>query len=228
MKRKESRKCYWYAKINDRFLFIMPNADVFIESHNGLAKMNREVFRGSDYYREPKTSNRIAVSTLKRKAERCQLLITALLLFITISVSGQDKWWKIEKRDYISMGTMFLSGYSDGTAELLKWDYGAFENYYGDVNDRFWYPEVSWRNKWNHGDPTKGEAFFGSSTVLVGTTDAYHALRTLRNTSIAATLFIMPKCESDWRTMLLRLALSIAANRLGFHMAYTIPRMVNR
>ena len=40
-------------------------------------------------------------------------------------------------------------------------------------------PGVSWKNKWNHGDPAQGEAFFLSSTALVATTDAWHLCKAL-------------------------------------------------
>ena len=35
-------------------------------------------------------------------------------------------------------------------------------------------PIYSWKNKWKDGDVMKGEVFFGSSTILVWTTDAWH------------------------------------------------------
>ena len=37
---------------------------------------------------------------------------------------------------------------------------------------------VSWKNKWKNGDPNQGEKFFGSSTFLVWTTDAWHLANT--------------------------------------------------
>lgn len=41
-------------------------------------------------------------------------------------------------------------------------------------NDKWWNPEISWKNKWKNGDPEQGERFFGSSTFLVSITDAWH------------------------------------------------------
>lgn len=38
---------------------------------------------------------------------------------------------------------------------------------------------ISWKNKWKNGDRTQGELFFGSSTFLVWTTDAWHLFKTL-------------------------------------------------
>lgn len=45
-------------------------------------------------------------------------------------------------------------------------------------------PKVSWRNKWKHGDPKQGEAFFLSSTALVATTDAWHLAKLLTLSSL--------------------------------------------
>ena len=41
----------------------------------------------------------------------------------------------------------------------------------------YWNPNISWRNKWKDGEKAKGEKFFGSSTFLVFTTDAWHLFK---------------------------------------------------
>ena len=39
----------------------------------------------------------------------------------------------------------------------------------------YWFnPNGSWKNKYKDNDPTKGPKFFGSTTFLVFTTDAWH------------------------------------------------------
>jgi hypothetical protein len=45
--------------------------------------------------------------------------------------------------------------------------------------NKFTNPASSWQNKWKDGDRDKGELFFGSSTFLVWTTDAWHLFKTL-------------------------------------------------
>jgi hypothetical protein len=45
--------------------------------------------------------------------------------------------------------------------------------------NQFVNPATSFKNKWKNGDKTKGELFFGSSTFLVWTTDAWHLFKTL-------------------------------------------------
>ena len=41
-------------------------------------------------------------------------------------------------------------------------------------NQQWWNPTLSFNNKWKNGDSKQGEKFFGSSTFLVWTTDAFH------------------------------------------------------
>ena len=45
--------------------------------------------------------------------------------------------------------------------------------------DKFTDPSLSWQNKWKNGNRKQGERFFGSSTFLVWTTDAWHLFKTL-------------------------------------------------
>lgn len=45
--------------------------------------------------------------------------------------------------------------------------------------NKFTNPASSWQNKWKGGNRDNGELFFGSSTFLVWTTDAWHLFKTL-------------------------------------------------
>lgn len=145
-----------------------------------------------------------------------------LTLFIATLAHSQDKWYRLEKRDLAASATMFAAGSMEGTAETLKWHYDQFESVFRDANSEYWNPKVSWRNKYKNQDPTQGPAYFGSTTFLAWTTDAYHLMRTGRNLMFATTLFIMPKCEFDWRRMLLRVAVYTLSYQAGFHLTYTV------
>lgn len=61
----------------------------------------------------------------------------------------------------------------------------------GDINDwgPFW-SQSSWRRKWKNGDPKQGEKFFGSSTVFVMFTDAWHLFTFLFDWSKNAAIII--------------------------------------
>ena len=52
------------------------------------------------------------------------------------------------------------------------------------LNPQFWDKHKSWRNKWKGGVAANGEKFFGSSTFLVWTTDAWHLFNALSYLSL--------------------------------------------
>ena len=155
------------------------------------------------------------------------IYLSIMMLLISNAAKSQDNWWKLDKKDIWASSAMFVSGWADGTSELTKWHYESFEMFYGDVNDGFYNPHESWKNKYKNRDVSQGPAFFGSTTVFVGTTDAYHGLRTLRNASIGATFLLMPRCETNWKTFVLRILCYSLANRAGFWVGYELPRYLN-
>jgi len=38
----------------------------------------------------------------------------------------------------------------------------------------WWNPSISWKNKYKNNNPDEGSKFFGSTTIFVWTTDAWH------------------------------------------------------
>jgi hypothetical protein len=83
-----------------------------------------------------------------------------------------------------------ISGYTEGTAEALKFKYSTFQAVHPGANPGYWNPVLSWKNKYRDEDPSKGPAFFGSTTFLVWTTDGYHAMRTVSRTTGAIALTV--------------------------------------
>ncbi len=55
-------------------------------------------------------------------------------------------------------------------------------------NAQWFDPSLSWKNKWKNGDPSKGNAFPGSSTVFVAATDAWHFAKSLCIASLLMAL----------------------------------------
>ena len=155
-------------------------------------------------------------------------LFTIIATTLSTNLVSQCDWMKLSKNDFWAMSSMFVSGFSDGTSELIKWDYESFEKYYGDSNDEWWNPDISWKNKYKNGDQNQGAAFFGSRTFLVGVTDGYHAARSLRNLSLTATLFLVPRQEFNFKRFVFRMIVYTLANRAGFHLAYSFPRYLNK
>jgi hypothetical protein len=58
-------------------------------------------------------------------------------------------------------------------------------------NRLFWDPSISWKNKYKDGDPTNGEKFFLSKTLLVGFTDAWHMFKLFRTFFIFAGIYFL-------------------------------------
>lgn len=93
-------------------------------------------------------------------------------------------------RKYISLliailALSFLAGLADGTRDTLSFRYGqsifpqgADERLMGG-GEQYWNPALSWRNKWENGDPAQGEAFPLASGALVWLTDGWHLLQFL-------------------------------------------------
>ena len=76
-----------------------------------------------------------------------------------------------------------VAGYTSYTKDLIDYDYESFKKVHPNANDKFWNPAISYKNKWKNNDPSQGPAFFGSTTIFVGSTDGKHLLGTIRNTS---------------------------------------------
>lgn len=85
-------------------------------------------------------------------------------------------------------------------------------------NQNFWNPNVSWRNKWKNGNAKEGERFIFSSTLLVGTTDAWHLFKTIRTFCIFLALFFIPLFYSDLKIIFMLFVLS----RIVFGLVFTL------
>lgn len=110
------------------------------------------------------------------------------------------------------------------------------------ASDQYWNPNQSWTNKYKNGDPNQGPDYFGSTTFLVGLTDGYHSMGTVRNfTGAVAVVTLYWESEKDWWTYTPWLrtkwdkpgkkpilaypaeaAFLFGCNRIGFTLAYDI------
>ncbi len=135
-------------------------------------------------------------------------------------------------KQYILPGTlMFVSGMLDGTVESINYHYhDGFKRQVQNANDQFWNPELSWRNKYQNGDPAQGPKFIGSTSALVFTTDAYHALRTSKNVVNTFTLvyFINNSCggkkplKKRLKKMVVDAVVLTTIRNIGFHTTYSV------
>ena len=58
-------------------------------------------------------------------------------------------------------------------------------------DNRFWNPDISWKNKYKGGDPDNGPAFFLSTTALVFLTDGWHLFKFLYLGFIRAAFVVL-------------------------------------
>lgn len=61
------------------------------------------------------------------------------------------------------------------------------------LGDKYFNPSTAWQNKYKNGKVADGERFFGSTTFLAFTTDAWHLLKSLMWTCFGAAI-----CAALW------------------------------
>jgi len=63
----------------------------------------------------------------------------------------------------------------------------------------WWNIDESWKLKWKNGDPEQGERFFGSSTIFVSYTDAWHCFQHFFLFFMFTAMIIYPHAiNTDW------------------------------
>ncbi len=137
---------------------------------------------------------------------------------------------KINIKQYILPGSaLFVSGFLDGTIEAMKFHYSnGFKPRFKNIDDQFWDPDLSWRNKYKNGNPEEGPKFKGSTNSLVCVTDGYHGLRTAKNLVNTFTLvFYINRTRKDLKKIKLKkivldaLILTTIRN-IGFTASYSV------
>jgi hypothetical protein len=122
-----------------------------------------------------------------------------------------------------------LGGMCYGLKETVSHHYGAFAERFPQADPAWWNPDLSWRNKYEGGDPERGPAFWLSTSALVLVTDAYHLFGDLQLrftclgfVALAYGVLDYSKLILRFRPLLLGLALGWLIWSLGFHLIYTL------
>jgi hypothetical protein len=91
---------------------------------------------------------------------------------------------------YVGFLLFLFAGICEAIMDKLQFHYDStiFKDY---GNQLFWNPAISWKNKYKDGDPTNGEKFFLSKTLLVGFTDAWHMFKLFRTFFIFAGIYFL-------------------------------------
>lgn len=152
------------------------------------------------------------------------LFLILVGIFLSSPIQGQIG--DAIKRAWIRGGIpLFVSGYAQGTHEILVHKYHKFQAVHSGADPDYWDPDRSYGNKWEDGKIENGPAFFGSSTFLAWTTDGKHLLSTIRTVStIAAVVWVSigPGPARRWWTYLVDAVIYTTAYQLGFHLSYSL------
>jgi hypothetical protein len=130
----------------------------------------------------------------------------------------------------ISAVLLFIAGLSNGIMDTLQFHYSQS---IFPADSEFWNPALSWRNKWAQVD---GELispltprYFGSSTFLVWTTDAWHLFQTImffcfRTAAVVGLASYTRLARGKWN-IVAWIAVWIALQMIqavGFHVMYSV------
>ena len=146
----------------------------------------------------------------------------ALLLMAPLSVWCQDEAYKFKPKQQIAPTALFfLAGAVDGLNQAISHQYPSFKRAFPNANDRYWSPSISFSNKYKNGDPAQGERFWGSSSVFVFTTDAYHLTRFTEHLLLAGAVSVKISQEKKkWYWYVAEMAGYWIVNRAGFALVY--------
>jgi MFS family permease len=86
---------------------------------------------------------------------------------------------------WLSLGLVIVAGAANGFMDRLQHHYGTIPD---SLDEQFWNPKESWRNKWKNGDHTQGEKFLFSSTLLVALTDGWHMTKEIMLSALALSI----------------------------------------
>lgn len=112
--------------------------------------------------------------------------ILIFILLCSFNLNGQINILNFFTDRKMEIFTSVITAVADAGIDGLVHRYPAMKRKFN-LNDNFWNPEISWRNKHELGNPDLGEKFPLSRTALVFTTDGFHLLKSVRNVSITAT-----------------------------------------
>lgn len=110
----------------------------------------------------------------------------------------------------MSLLFVFIAGLAEGVMDFLQFHFL--------VHNKFWNPDISWKNKWKDGNPLKGEKFWQSSRALVFLTDGWHLMKFVRNLFIFASFLVLP--DYSFAYLLMWVLLMRLLYGIGFTITY--------
>lgn len=114
-----------------------------------------------------------------------------------------------------------LGGITDAIKDTVNFHY--LQSIFIKFPSRFWDGEISWMNKYKDQDYHKGPKFFGSTTIFVWTTDAWHLFKTLNKLIWYGGIFLFITApETNLNTKLILGMYFIITEKVCFNVFYWI------
>jgi hypothetical protein len=107
-----------------------------------------------------------------------------------------------------------IAGISKAVMDKINFHYT--KSIFLDMNAIFWSPKLSWMNKWKDGIEKRGPRFFGSTTFLVWTTDAWHLFGMFYAVSFAIGISLTAKFYPLWYVII-----AYTLHRVVFEIVFT-------
>lgn len=153
-------------------------------------------------------------------------LLLAILLLASFSLHAQEKKaekpkWRIDKNKISTGSLVLVAGSAKGFNETLQFNYKIFEKTFPGANKQWFDPKVSWRNKYEGGNPDNGPKFFLSTSAFVMFTDQYHLNNFIHKSALTSALVIkIGEGKKPFKHYLLDLLFYTACYQAGFAATY--------
>jgi len=151
-------------------------------------------------------------------------IIAVLFLLFSYSLQAQEKEkpkWRIDKNKILTGSLVLVAGSAKGFNETLQFNYKIFEKTFPGANKQWFDPKVSWRNKYEGGNPDNGPKFFLSTSVFVMFTDQYHLNNFIHKAALMSALVIkLGEGKKPFKHYVLDLLFYSACYQAGFAATY--------
>ena len=111
-------------------------------------------------------------------------VIATLILIVSLTASAQRQRYNF-KRAIAPAALSFVSGASWGLHEVTAHHFSSVKAKHPGINERFWNPAESWKNKYVNGDPEQGRTRFAGIIIPAHVTDAKHILASVNQITAA-------------------------------------------
>tara|TARA_R110001606_G_scaffold140842_2_gene279858 strand:- start:2449 stop:2838 length:390 start_codon:yes stop_codon:yes gene_type:complete len=99
---------------------------------------------------------------------------------------------------------VILAGVSKSIMDVLQFHFSDSKFNTNRLEQYFWNPDLSWMNKYKDFEAMgKVPRFFGSTTFLVWTTDAWHLFQMIKNVTLISGMLLIGFNAGNWKMLIL-------------------------